>query len=88
MAIYSEQEDPNVIDWEKESNANTAKKDEIERRFINMITRIGMDIPSNFESIVQFIFEDVCETADPDNWHDGDIAIAFRRWIESKDEDQ
>lgn len=60
------------------------KKDEIETRFINIITRIGMDIPNNFEDIVQYIYEDVCETADPDTWNDDDIIIAFRRWIESK----
>jgi hypothetical protein len=60
------------------------KKDEIETRFINIITKIGMDIPNNFEEIVQYIYEDVCQTADPDNWNDDDIIIAFRRWIESK----
>jgi hypothetical protein len=60
------------------------KKDEIETRFINIITKIGMDIPNNFEEIVQYIYEDVCETADPDTWNDDDIIIAFRRWIESK----
>ncbi len=68
----------------KNSNWSVEKKDEIERRFINLITKIEMDIPSNFEDIVQYIYEDVCETADPENWSDGDIAIAFRRWIESK----
>jgi hypothetical protein len=65
---------------------NVKKKKEIELRLINLITKIGMDIPENFEEIVQFIFEDVCETADPINWSDGDIAIGFRRWIESKSE--
>ena len=68
----------------KHSNWSVEKKDEIEKRFINLITKIDMDIPSNFEDIVQYIYEDVCETADPENWSDGDIAIAFRRWIESK----
>jgi len=67
-------------------NWTVEKKDEIERDFIILTTRIGIDIPSNFEDIVQFIYEDVCETADPEEWHDGDVAIAFRRWIESKSE--
>ena len=61
------------------------KKKEVEIIFINLITKIGMDIPSNFDSIVQFIYNDVCETADNENWHDGDIIIGFRRWIESND---
>ena len=60
------------------------KKDEVELMFINLITKIGIDIPDNFDKIVQFIFEDVNETADKNNWHDGDVAIGFRRWIESK----
>ena len=65
------------------TNSTVQKRDEIEKRFINLITRIGMDIPSNFEDIVQFIYEDVCETAEGENWHDGDILIGFMRWIES-----
>tara|TARA_R110000822_G_scaffold301415_1_gene425238 strand:+ start:578 stop:805 length:228 start_codon:yes stop_codon:yes gene_type:complete len=64
-------------------NWTVEKKDEIEKNFINLITKIGIDIPSNFEEIVQFIYEDVCETADEENWHDGDVAIGFRRWIET-----
>lgn len=65
-------------------NWSVEKKDEIEKQFIDIVTQIGMDIPSNFEDIVQFIYEDVCETADPENWSQGDVAIGFRRWIESK----
>lgn len=62
---------------------NTKKKDEVERMLIVIYSKIGIDVPSNHEDITQYCFEDVCETADPDNWHDGDVAIAFRRWIES-----
>jgi len=65
-------------------NWSVQKKDEIEKLFINIITKIGMNIPDNFEDIVQFIYEDVCETADVDNWNDSDVIIGFRRWIESK----
>jgi hypothetical protein len=64
-------------------NWTVEKKDEIEKGFINLITKIGMDIPDNFEDIVQFIYEDICETADEVNWNDSDIVIGFRRWIES-----
>lgn len=65
-------------------NWSVEKKDDIEKRFINIIKKIGMDIPNNFEDIVQDIYEDVCETADAENWNDSDIVIGFRRWIESK----
>jgi hypothetical protein len=63
---------------------NNQKKDEIERILINKWASIGMDIPENYEDIVQDCYEDVCDTADPVNWEDGDVAIAFRRWIEKQ----
>lgn len=59
-------------------------KDEIEKILIIKWNQFGMDIPDNFEDIVQFCYEDVLETADPINWHEGDVSIAFRRWVESK----
>ena len=68
----------------KVKNWTVEKKDEIERILINMWATLGMDIPSNYEDIVQDCYEDVCETADPENWHGGDVAIAFRRWIEKQ----
>lgn len=61
-------------------------KDDIERVFINLIARIGMDIPENYEDIVQYIYEDVLETADSINWSVGDVVIGFRRWIEKQGE--
>lgn len=68
----------------KLKNWSVEKKDEIEKILINLWKSIGMDIPSNYEDIVQYCYEDVCETACPLNWHDGDVVIAFRRWIESQ----
>ena len=65
-------------------NWTVEKKDEIESVLIGMWASIGMAIPDNYEDIVQDCYEDVCQTADPINWSNGDVAIAFRRWIESK----
>jgi hypothetical protein len=48
-----------------------------------MFDRIGIQTPSNYEDIVQFCYEDVCETADPIDWNNDDVLIAFRRFIES-----
>lgn len=45
---------------------------------------IGIDKPENHDKIVKFIKNDIKETADPDEWHSGDIDIAFRRFLESK----
>jgi hypothetical protein len=63
-------------------NWTVEKKDEIERILINKWACIGMDIPDNYEDIVQDCYEDVCETADPIDWNDADVIIAFRRWVE------
>ena len=60
------------------------KKQEITSMLIDIFDRIDIDTPDNFDEILNFVYEDVCETADKENWHDGDVAIAFRRWIESK----
>ena len=65
-------------------NWTVEKKDEIETNLINLWASISMVIPDNYEDIVQFCYEDICETADPINWSDGDVVIAFRRWIESR----
>lgn len=65
------------------SNWTVEKKDAIEAILISIWASIGMDIPNNFEVIVQYVYEDVCETADPENWNNSDVVIGFRRWIES-----
>ena len=64
------------------------KKKEIGRIFLQQIKSLGMDAPSNFDEIVDFIYDDVCETADKDEWHCGDVMIGFRRWIESREGDE
>lgn len=61
------------------------KRKEIVSMVIDIFDRIGIDTPSNFDEIADFIYNDVNETADPIDWHDGDVAIAFRRWIESNE---
>ncbi len=70
---------------EVEQAPDLEKKDEIQAMLIDLLRRIPIDIPNNFKNIVQFCYKDVCDSADQENWHDGDVAIAFRRWIESKE---
>jgi hypothetical protein len=60
------------------------KKNEIQGLIIDIFDRINIDIPSNIDDITQFCYDDVCDKADEVNWSDGDVAIAFRRWIESQ----
>jgi hypothetical protein len=62
------------------------KQKEIASLLIDIFDRIGIQTPSNFDTIAQFCYDDVCETADPENWHSGDVEIAFRRWIEAQGE--
>jgi hypothetical protein len=60
------------------------KRMAVQSILIMLLNNIGMDAPSNIEELTDFVFEDVNETADPDEWHSGDVAIAFRRWIEAQ----
>lgn len=64
----------------------TLKELQIEKLASNLLQTVcsiaGCDIPRNADEIVTFIVEDVMETADPEEWHSGDIGIAFRRWME------
>lgn len=60
----------------------TDKAEEIKGFLIDIFDKIGIDTPSNFDEIAQFCYDDVCAAADPVDWHDGDVAIAFRRWIQ------
>ena len=43
---------------------------------------IGIDEPINHAEIVDFIKSDVEETANFKDYHTGDFAIAFRRYLE------
>ena len=58
-------------------------KKEIETLLIDNFDRMNMDIPSNFDDILEFVYQDVKETADQENWNDSDVVIGFRRFIES-----
>ena len=63
--------------------------DDIDALLISHIfDKLQMDLPSNFEQIVEFVYWDVYDTADRENWHDGDVVIGFRRWIESQSDEQ
>lgn len=63
------------------------KKKEVELHLMDIWIDINIDKPSNHDSILEYCYNDVCECADPEEWHSGDVAIAFRRWIESKSDE-
>lgn len=60
------------------------KVKDIEQTLLITFSNTGMDCPSNFDEILEFVVEDVNETADPIDWSDADVIIGLRRWIESK----
>jgi len=57
-------------------------KEEIEFYLADLWMNIGIDRPANHDEIAEFIHSDVAETADPVDYHSGDMAIAFRRYLE------
>ena len=61
---------------------------QITEMLIDQFDRMSMDTPHNFDEILEFVVNDVEEAADPTEWHDGDVTIAFRRWIEAQSDNQ
>lgn len=57
---------------------------EAELYLLELYNAIGIDKPANHEAILNFVIKDITETADPEKWHSGDVAIAFRRFLEDK----
>jgi hypothetical protein len=55
----------------------------IELQLLQIFERIPMDRPENMNEIIEFVADDVMETADPRNWNSADVAIGLRRFIES-----
>lgn len=50
---------------------------------MGMFSTLGMDKPENYDELLEFVCNDVKETADVDFNYD-DVVIAFRRFIEKK----
>jgi len=66
------------------SENNNKLKDDVEWQLISLWSKIGMDTPNNYEDIVQYCFEDILDTASPLEVNSENVAVAFRRWVESK----
>lgn len=57
----------------------------IENHLTQMWLKLNLDFPSNWTSLVLFVFEDVKVSSDyllNGDFHSGDIEIAFRRFFE------
>ena len=62
---------------------NKTKRDEIETAFISFVGNMSMELPENYDDIVQYIFEYIIELP-KDDWGEDDIIFGFQHWIESK----
>lgn len=51
---------------------------------LQLYMNMGIGRPSNHEDIVEFVVNDIIETADLTSWNDDDVRIGFRRFIEKK----
>lgn len=77
-----------AVKGQSETEATDATEDdrdmkvEVKVYLAQLFSSIGIDRPSNHDDIFDFIVNDVSEVADPINYHSGDMAIAFRRFIE------
>lgn len=63
-------------------------REEIEGMLLEIYSNIGCDRPDNHDSILDYVINDVLETADLEDWHSGDVSIAFRRWVEEQQVEQ
>lgn len=54
----------------------------ISELLIDLFDRIGIETPSNFNAIAQYIFEDL--KALKDDIDDKCVAHSFKKWIQSK----
>ena len=59
------------------------KKKEITIILIDLFDKLGVDTPHNFDIILEFVYKNINETADKENWNDSDVAKSFIKWIDS-----
>lgn len=53
---------------------------------LQLYMKMGIDKPSNHEDIVEFVVNDIIDSADLSNWNDDDVRIGFRRFLEKNSE--
>ena len=66
--------------------AKNGKKGEVNSILFQIYNGIGIDKPSNHDAILEFVYDDINETAHETEWTTQDVSIAFRRFIELANE--
>lgn len=64
-------------------NVDYKKRLNIENILMKLWAEMFLSIPKNYDEIIEYVYNDVCECADINDWNSNDILIGFRRWIES-----
>jgi len=80
-----------IDEWEateiEEKQADTTMTKSVYDMLCTIFKTIGIDMPNNIDMITEFCVEDIKATsADSNMWYEGDVKIAFRRWIEKQSE--
>lgn len=60
----------------------------IEGELLRLFTSVGMDKPTNFQEIADFVFYDMIDTADLSRYNNADVTIGFRRWMEAQNQEK
>ena len=55
---------------------------EVNVHLMRMYKTMGIDKPENHEDILDYVVNDLLETADLDNWNASDVTTSFKRWVE------
>ena len=61
----------------------------VEEHLLELWRRLNLDMPNNWDDILNFVIEDVASASGysiDGDFHSGDIEIPFRRFIESRSE--
>lgn len=53
-------------------------------RILSQVFEDGRDAENICDDILDDVIDDIEETADPENWHDGDIRIAIARVLKQR----
>ena len=59
---------------------DAVKKEQITELLIDIFDRIDIQTPGNFDSILNYVYEDICKRCG-NNWNEGDVRNGFRNWI-------
>lgn len=82
---YGTMKDMNEVDFDIYCDDCFDKIKEVEHELKLIYQKIGIDTPRNHDKILDFVYSDVNDCADKEDWHSGDVAIAFSRFLQREE---